>query len=116
MSRTLPFPRRGRLFIFDSYKAMKSWSVPDLGGLLLEIGAPLALRGEAVHMGAVIEGLLRGGDVGRLPAPGFQRRILQRARVGESERPRQALHRRHRIEVRGRRLVGLAARQEHDAG
>src|SRR5712671_4918723 len=98
MSRTLPFPRRGRLFIFDSYKAMKSWSVPDLGGLLLEVGAPLALRGKAVHVGAVVEGLLRGGDVAGLAAPGLQRRILQRARVREGKRPRQALHRRHRVE------------------
>src|SRR6185503_19158817 len=103
MSRTLPFPRRGRLFSFDSYKAaMKSWSVPGgLCGLLLEIGAPLALRREAVHLGAVVEGLLRGGGVARLSAPGLERRILQRARVGERQRPRQALHRRHRVEVRG---------------
>src|SRR5258706_14823208 len=115
MTSTLPFPRRGRLFIFDSYKAMKSCSAPDLSGLLLEVGAPLALRGEAVHLGAVVEGLLRGGGVARLPAPGLERRILQRARVGERKRPRQALHGCHRVEVRGRRLVRLSARKEHDA-
>src|SRR3954465_7792947 len=112
MSRTFPFPSLFRLEMVLS----KIAAAGILGGLLLELGAPLALRSEAVHLRAVVEGFLRARHVAWLAAPRFERRILQRARIREGQRPRQALRRRHGIQVRGRRFVGLPARQEHDAG
>src|SRR6266513_5287482 len=108
MSRTLPWPMRGKVLIFDSYKSI-------LCSLLLELGSPFPLRGEAVHVRAVEKRLLRRADIAGLAAPGLQRPVLQRARVRESERPRQSLHRRHGVQVRGGRLIGLAAGKEHDA-
>ena len=43
----------------------------DSRRLALEIGFPLAERGEAVHHGAVVEGALGGGDVLGLPDQAF---------------------------------------------
>src|SRR6185312_15717341 len=83
---------------------------------LLFLGAvPLPFRGEAVHAGAVVEGLLRRWHVARLPAPCLQRHGLQRAAVAERERPRRA-RAIHRVQVRGGVFVALPARQEHHAG
>ena len=50
-----------------------------------------------------------------LAVPSLQRRRLQRAAVGEGELPRQTAGRVHDRQMRGRLLVGLAARQEGDA-
>ena len=85
MSRTLPLPRRGRLLIFDSYSACPS------GRLSFELGSATCPARRGVHVRAVVEGLLRRGDVAGLAAPGLERRVLQRARVGERERPGQVL-------------------------
>ena len=49
-----------------------------------------------------------------LAAPGLQRRRLQRAAVRERELPRVRPARVHRVQVRGRVLVGLAAGEEDD--
>ena len=45
--------------------------------------------GERIHLGAVGEGALAGGDVRGLAAPGLQRGGLQGAAIGEGELPRQ---------------------------
>ena len=57
-----------------------------------------------------------GLDVLRVAAPRLQRRRLQRAPVRERELPRVRPARVHRVQVRGRVLVGLAAREEDDPG
>src|SRR5438874_13582997 len=110
MSRTLPRPTSGRLRIEVSKIGF------TLCGLFFEVAIPLAFRGEAVHARAMVKRLLRRADVRRLAAPGLQRRVLQRAAVAEGERPGERTHAIHRVEVRGRVLVGLPAREEHDAG
>ena len=50
-----------------------------------------------------------------LARPRLLRRCLQRAAVGEGEVPRQVADLVHRVEMRGRLLVGLAAGEERDA-
>src|SRR5215203_6138138 len=85
------------------------------GRHLLEVALPLAERCEAVHLGAVREGGLRGGDVAGLTAPGLLGRRLQGAAVRERELPREAADAVHGVEVGGRLLVRLAARQEGNA-
>ena len=68
----------------------------------------------AVELRAAVERLLRGRDVLRLAAPRLERRRLQRAPVRERELPRVRAARVHRVQVRGRVLVGLAAGEEDD--
>ena len=58
-------------------------------GRLLHLLGPFAERRGAVHLGAVGEGALAGGDVLALAAPGLQRGRLQGAAVGERQLPRQ---------------------------
>ena len=65
--------------------------------------------------GAVGERALGGGDVFALAAPRLLRRGLQRAAVGEGQLPRQAADLVHRVEMRGRVLVRLAAGEKGDA-
>ena len=48
------------------------------------------------------------------PLPRLQRGRLERAAVGERQLPRVRPHRVHRVQVRGRVLVGLAAGEEDD--
>ena len=55
-------------------------------------------------------------DVLGLADPGLQRRCLERTAVGERELPRVRPLRVHRVQVRGRVLVGLASGQEDDSG
>src|SRR5512140_896217 len=103
MSRTLPRPTSGSERIDDSYMLIAS--LPPRAAsrsrrLLLALRAPLAPRGEAVHARAVVEGLLRRGNVRRRAAPRVEGNRLQRAAVAERERPRRA-HAVHRVEVRG---------------
>ena len=81
-----------------------------------QVGFPLAERGEAVHHGAVVEGALCCRDVFGFAGPGFLRRGLQRAAVGERDVPRQRAHLVDGVEMRGGVFVGLAARQERDTG
>src|ERR1700759_4384571 len=74
----------------------------------LQIGLPLAERGKRIHLGAVAEGLLTGRHILRLARPSLLRRGLQRTAVGEGQLPRQAADLVHRVEMRGRFLIGLA--------
>src|SRR3546814_13080885 len=75
-----------------------------------------ALRGETVEPGAVQVALLRIRDIGGLAAPQLERQRLQRATIGEGQRPGQVrMARVHGTEMRRGKLVRLAARQEGDA-
>src|SRR6266540_4084687 len=69
----------------------------------------------AVHLGAMVIGLLRGLDVLLLATPRLQCRCLERASVGEGQLPRMLPQRVHRVEVCGRVLVRLPARQKDDS-
>src|SRR5690606_12505902 len=81
------------------------------GGLRL----PLPQCRQAVVARPREHGLLRLSDVAdQVLRPQLQRRRLHRATVGEAQRPRVRAHAVHRVKVRGRVLVGLAAGQEHD--
>ena len=62
------------------------------------------------------ERLLAGGGVGVLALPRASAACLQRAAVGERHLPRVRPELVDRVEVGGRLLVALAARQEHDPG
>src|SRR5713101_8629457 len=84
--------------------------------MFLLIPTILALRCEPVHASAVMECPLRGSDVTGRPAPSFECAVLQRAAVGEGERPGESRHSSHFVEVRRRCLVTLAPGKEHDAG
>src|SRR5689334_2746327 len=92
---------------------------PSFSGATRRVGGGvvLAAAGGAVAIGAVIERLLRGGDVRGVAAPELERRLLDRARERERERPRQAAAEAnvHRVQVRRRELRRLAAREERDA-
>src|SRR3954453_18984230 len=48
----------------------------SLGRLLLQILLPLAERGKAVHLGAMGEGALRGGDILSFALPGLLHSVL----------------------------------------
>ena len=62
------------------------------------------------------EGALGGCDVFLFSRPRLLRRRLERAAVGERQAPGQSADPVDRVEVRGRLLVRLAARQECDPG
>src|SRR6185312_2140823 len=81
-------------------------------------GVVLAAARGAVAVGAVVERLLRGADVGGVAAPELERGLLDRARERERERPRQAAAEAdvHGVEVRRRELRWLAAGEERDTG
>src|ERR1043165_3599133 len=83
--------------------------------LAFQVGLPLAERRQAVHPGAVDKGALRGGDIFGLSGPGLLWGVLQRTAVGESELPGERGELVHSVEVGGRLLVGLAAREECNA-
>ena len=69
----------------------------------------------AVHLRAVIENLLRRGDVGVFAFPGLERRILQRARIGEAHLPRMRAKLVHGVEMLGGAHRALTAGQKSDA-
>src|ERR1700753_1296008 len=66
---------------------------PNLGRLLLDVGGPLAGAGKPVHVCAMAEGALAGGDVLGFAGPRLLWRGLQRAAIGECDLPRQAADR-----------------------
>ena len=76
---------------------------------------PISQRGQPIHLGAVREGALAGGDVLALAAPGLERGGLQRAAIRERQRPRQRARCVHQRQVLGRCFVRLAAGKERDA-
>src|SRR4051794_33691307 len=94
-------------------------STPSASGasrrLLLQVLLPLAKRCETVHVRAMRECTLACGIVLRLARPRLLRRGLEGAAVGEGEIPWQVADLVHHVEMSGRLLVGLAARQESDA-
>ncbi|EGE56035.1 hypothetical protein RHECNPAF_770083 [Rhizobium etli CNPAF512] len=87
---------------------------PQSGGLF-QVLLPVALGGEAVHLGAVGEFALAGGDIFRLAVPGLEGAVLQGAAIGEGDEPGQ-VKTIDRGKMRGRLFRGLAAGEESDAG
>jgi fructose-1,6-bisphosphatase/sedoheptulose 1,7-bisphosphatase-like protein len=90
--------------------------LPALSGCRLHLRRVRAGAGGAVELRAAVERLLRVLGLGRVAAPGLQRRRLQRAAVRERQLPRMRAAGVHRVQVRGRVLVRLAAREEDDPG
>src|SRR5688572_41584 len=86
--------------------------------LALRIGAVAAGAGQAVHARAMQQRGLARGDVALRAFPRLERRRLERAPVGERQRPGQSLAvvLVHRAQMRGGELVALPAREEYDAG
>jgi len=70
---------------------------------------PLAERGEAVHPRPMSESLLGGADVFGLAFPCGLGCVLERSPVGECQLPGQVADLVHRVEMRGRLRVALAA-------
>ncbi|CEE78298.1 hypothetical protein XAC2852_710026 [Xanthomonas citri pv. citri] len=87
-----------------------------LAALINRSTLPLTQRGQAVFLRALVDDLLRLGEVaGHVLGPQLQRGLLHGAAVGEAQRPGQIAELVHFVEVGGGLLVGLAAGQEHDA-
>src|SRR5580658_671777 len=63
---------------------------PASSCFLFEIGCPFALAGERIHPCTVAKCLLSGADIFAAAGPGFLRRSLQRATVGEGHLPGQS--------------------------
>src|ERR1700722_8221738 len=87
-----------------------------LSRLVFEVGCPLAGAGEPVHMGAMAESALPGGDVFGLAGPGFLRGCLQRPAIGEGDLPRQVADGVDGVQMRGCFFVGLSAGEKRYAG
>jgi len=78
----------------------------------------LFLTAHSILIGAMEKRLLSGADVGRLAAPGLERRLLDRARERERQRPWHAAAEAHvhRVEVGRCQLRRLPAGKKGDAG
>src|SRR5690606_27727606 len=85
-------------------------------GGLFQLRLPFSLRGQPVHVGAMVEGCLACRHVLRLAAPCLLCRRLKRAAVGEGEFPRMRTDGVDGVQVFGRLLLGLTTREECDAG
>ncbi len=81
---------------------------------LLHVGRVAPRPRRAVEPRAMHVRSLRRRDVLRLAGPRLERGRLERAAVRERQLPRMRPERVHRVQVRGRVLVGLAAGEEHD--
>src|SRR5947209_6934798 len=68
----------------------------------------------AVAEGAMMECLLRGSYVSRLPFPSFEDRGLQSAPIGKAQLPRQAFDAIHGVEMFGGLLIGLTAGEKDE--
>ena len=73
--------------------------------LLIVLAAP----GCAVTLGPVVENFLRHGNIRRLSFPCFQRRVLERAGIGETHFPRMGSHGVHGVEMLRGTFGALAA-------
>src|SRR5678810_1080842 len=101
----------------SSVSVMARSSIRSDGARRVGAGVVVAAAGGAIAIGAMEERLLGGADVARLAAPALERRLLDRARERERQRPRHAAAeaRVHRVEMRRRLLRRLAAGKKGDA-
>src|SRR5690242_17249898 len=83
---------------------------------LFQIALPLALRSEPIHVRAVCESTLCGGDIVGLTGPDLLRLMLQGAAIRERDRPWERSHLIHQVQMQCRFLIRLAAREEGDSG
>src|ERR1051325_10730630 len=107
-----PFSAEWRRWSFIARKN----AAKRLSRLLFQVLLPLPQCRKTVHPGAMREGALGGRDVLGLAAPGLLRSGLQGAAVREGELPRERSELVHGVEMGGRLLVGLPAREERDTG